>query len=265
MSAHALLAGFFAFAGMVAIVGMVGCHGGSDTNAGASAGADADASGQAATTDASSNEVPSGDATTAPSAAEPVPESEITLLYPGLNDDLLHIEKRSVVALGSPQDQAKLVLSELIKGPSPGLLRAIPDGVEVREVFLLEDGTAWADLSAGILGHADGTTRELLMLYSIVDTLALNISQIKRVGILVEGQPHQTLDGHIDVSKPIAPDKAYIAGTANVPKGGGDADASAGAGAGGDGAGANVDPGGSGDGTSGRDQDGTAGATGAPR
>jgi hypothetical protein len=155
--------------------------------------------------DASAQAAPSADAT----AEAPAP-AEISLLFPGLNDDLLHLERRAITPLASPADQAKLVLSELFKGPSPGLLRAIPDGAQVRELYLLADGTAWADITADILKVRGGATDELLAVYSIVDTLALNIPEIRRVGILVNGQTRRTLAGHLDLERPFDPEYRYL-------------------------------------------------------
>ena len=155
--------------------------------------------------DASAQAAPAPDAT-----PEAPATTEISLLFPGLNDDLLHLERRAITPLASPADQAKLVLSELFKGPSPGLLRAIPDGAQVRELYLLADGTAWADITADILKVQGGATEELLAVYSMVDTLALNIPEIRRVGILVNGQTRRTLAGHLDLERPFDPEYRYL-------------------------------------------------------
>jgi hypothetical protein len=43
-----------------------------------------------------------------------------------------------------------------------------------------------------------------------VDTIALNLPQIRRVGILVDGQPRETLAGHVAIGRPFAPDYRYV-------------------------------------------------------
>ena len=47
---------------------------------------------------------------------------------------------------------------------------------------------------------------ELLSVYSVVDTLAVNFPYLRQVRFLVEGQPVATLKGHVDLRQPLAPD-----------------------------------------------------------
>lgn len=136
-------------------------------------------------------------------------QSEIVLLFPSPDDDLLHAERRSVVPIESAEARVKLCLEELFRGPKPGLLAAVPRGVEVREVFILPNGTVYADLSSHLL-ETTGSTRELMAVYSIVDTIALNVRGATRVGILVDGAVHETLSGHVYTGKPLAPDYRYV-------------------------------------------------------
>jgi spore germination protein GerM len=148
-----------------------------------------------------------------PSATEDTPlaaPSEIVLLFPSPDDDLLHAERRTVVTIRSPEDRAIQVLEELFRGPSPGLLAAVPDGVRVRQVFLLPDGTAYIDLSTDVTRLGGGSRAELQTVYAIVDTLTLNVPEIARVGILVEGDPRETLAGHVHIGNPIEPDYGQV-------------------------------------------------------
>jgi hypothetical protein len=160
---------------------------------------------------------PSAESPEAPAEA-PAPESapvasEILLLYAGGGDDLLHAEKRSVVPITAAEDRAKQCLAELLRGPAEGLIATIPQGVRVREVYILGDGTAYADLTGELLtGTASlcGSQRELMIVYSIIDTLALNIAGLKRVGILIDGTPRETIAGHIFIGQPLAPDFHFV-------------------------------------------------------
>lgn len=147
-----------------------------------------------------------------PEAAAPQPgqeQSQIVLLFPSPDDDLLHAERRNVVPIDSAEDRAKQVLEELFRGPQPGLLASVPSGVEVREVFILPNGTIYADLSPDVLKTA-GSERELMAVYSIVDTIALNLRGVSRIGILVDGAVHETLSGHVYTGKPLSPDYRYV-------------------------------------------------------
>jgi len=147
-----------------------------------------------------------------PAAADAVTptENQIVLYFPGAGDEMLHGEKRTVLPLGSPEDRAKQCLEELIHGPQPPLLAALPDGVRVRQVYLLPDGTAFADLSGDMLAHRGGSLGELQTVYAVVDTLAANVREIRRVGILVDGKTRETLAGHVGIAEPLAADYQYV-------------------------------------------------------
>jgi germination protein M len=47
--------------------------------------------------------------------------------------------------------------------------------------------------------------------FSIVDTLTLNFPEIKRVQILIEDQAVDTLNGHLDLSRPLRQDLSFVA------------------------------------------------------
>jgi len=135
---------------------------------------------------------------------------EIVLFFPSSSDELLHGEKRTVLPIGAPEDRAKQCLEELIKGPNPPLLAAIPDGARLRQIYLLADGTAFVDFSGEMLAHRGGSLGELQTIYAIVDTLAANVGEIRRVGILVNGRPRETLAGHVDIEQPLPADYQYV-------------------------------------------------------
>jgi len=160
------------------------------------------------------DEAPEPSDTTTPPATEIAPvtptEREVVLFFPGPNDALLHAEPRSVLPIGTAEDRAKQCLEELIHGPSPPLLAAVPDGTRVRQVYVLADGTAFADFSGDILHHRGGSLGELQTIYAIVDTLAANVREIRRVGILVDGRVRDTLAGHVDLTHPLPPDYRYV-------------------------------------------------------
>jgi hypothetical protein len=58
-------------------------------------------------------------------------------------------------------------------------------------------------------GHPGGVQEELYTVFSIVDTLAFNFPQIKRVQILIEGGEISTLRGGVNTSMPLAPRYAF--------------------------------------------------------
>ncbi|WP_144440356.1 GerMN domain-containing protein [Limnochorda pilosa] len=57
--------------------------------------------------------------------------------------------------------------------------------------------------------HPGGSAGELLTVYGIVETLT-QLPGIQRVQLLVEGQRVESLKGHVDLTRPLAPDPGRI-------------------------------------------------------
>ena len=116
-------------------------------------------------------------------------------------------EKRKISQIPSLARQAVI---ELIKGPeNSDLYSTIPEGTQVNEVYIADD-IIYIDLSEEIFkNHPGGSSGELMTVYSIVNTLT-EISSIKGVQILVEGNEKKTLIGHVDISMPLLRDEDWI-------------------------------------------------------
>jgi spore germination protein GerM len=103
-------------------------------------------------------------------------------------------------------DRVKASLQELIAGPNASALRTLPAQVEIREVFIDDQGTAYVDFSEALSQtHPGGPWAEMLTLRSIMQTLVANVPEIKRVQILIEGREVETLAGHVDIRRPLDP------------------------------------------------------------
>lgn len=135
---------------------------------------------------------------------------DVPVLFPSPNDDFLHAVTRRILWTASVEDRARQVLSELLSGPDEGLLAAMPAGVRLREFYLLPDGTAFADFS-GEIRSVRGTAGERIGLQSVVLSLRMNFPEIRRVGILVDGEEVETLAGHVDLRYPLRPDPSLLA------------------------------------------------------
>ncbi|HEK86265.1 MAG: GerMN domain-containing protein [Candidatus Saccharicenans sp.] len=137
---------------------------------------------------------------------------KVTLFFLSEDDNLLHPEEREIQASSSVNDEAKELVEELIKGSKTGLLGPIPENTRVRQVFITSDGTAYVDLSRNLLGaNYYGSSGEMAVVYSIVNSLAYNFKSVKKVSLLVEGNERETLGGHIDLSQPFVPDYSLVA------------------------------------------------------
>jgi hypothetical protein len=79
---------------------------------------------------------------------------------------------------------------------------AIGKDSDVRQVFLMDDGTAIVDTNSAFAdSHPSGVLAEELTVASIVVTLNANDPKITRVKILVNGQERETLAGHADLKR----------------------------------------------------------------
>jgi hypothetical protein len=77
----------------------------------------------------------------------------------------------------------------------------LPEGAEVRSVYLVDPGLAVIDINAAFAdGHRSGVLSEELTVASMIQTLSANLPGILRVKILVEGKQRDTLAGHVDLS-----------------------------------------------------------------
>jgi spore germination protein GerM len=88
-----------------------------------------------------------------------------------------------------------------LAGPPDSVLApTFPADTRLLALFISEDGRAWVDLglSEGHLKNAD-TVSELLAIYSVVNSLTLNIPGVKQVKLLVNGSDVDTLGGHVSL------------------------------------------------------------------
>jgi hypothetical protein len=70
-----------------------------------------------------------------------------------------------------------------------------------------QNGVASVDFSGDLVaGHPGGSVSELFTLYGLADTLAENFPHIRQVRILIEGQPVESIKGHVDLRRPVAAD-----------------------------------------------------------
>jgi len=110
-------------------------------------------------------------------------------------------EDREIALVDSVQEQAKQVIRELLAGSRTGLGSPLPQGVQLRELFITPQGVAFVDLSQELISnHIGGSSAEELTVYSLSNTLIANFPAVKRVQFLVEGREVPTLAGHLDLT-----------------------------------------------------------------
>lgn len=146
---------------------------------------------------------------------EPIREAslEADLYFPG-DSGRLYAERREFPVAGRIEEQISILVGELLRGPEgAGLYPPLPAGVEVAGVHLLADGIAYIDLTApeepGAL--AWGSKREILAVYSLVDSVVLNFPSVEAVILLWNGQQKPTFAGHLDTTRPLVANRALLA------------------------------------------------------
>lgn len=136
----------------------------------------------------------------------------VDLYFADADGRRLALEARELTA-PSLEESIHQAVRELIAGPrKESLSPTIPESVEIRSVYF-RDGIAYVDLTPNLSDkHPGGSWAELLTVYSIINTVTENFSEVNRVQLLLGGREHDTLAGHIDISRPLPGRVQLLAG-----------------------------------------------------
>lgn len=161
---------------------------------------------------------PSAPAEEAASAAAPQRSINVKLFFQAADRPGLLIEERPVAFSTDLSRQITAVVEELIAGSKSGLLPTLAPEARVLEVFVTARGVAYVSLSKeAAQATGQGSEAELITVYSVVNSLAVNFPAIKRVQILLEDKPAPTLWGHVDLTRPLPPDMTLMASSTLTP------------------------------------------------
>jgi spore germination protein GerM len=131
---------------------------------------------------------------------------------------LLAGEPRNVALPESTAAAIPVVVRELLKGPAVATsLRLLPPDTVVRGAYLLPGGTVIIDLGGPTIsgGWGTGSHQELMAVYSLVQTVTANFAEARRVRVLINGSPAETLGGHISLSRSLGPMPSLVDGRSN--------------------------------------------------
>jgi spore germination protein GerM len=131
-------------------------------------------------------------------------DSLVTYLYFADKDNThLVAQERFLADHKEPAAYGRRIIQNLIKGPNGELMRTVPEDTGLRALYVTQDKTAFVDLTEKVRdNHPGGVQSENNTIYSIVNSLVLNIPQIDKVKILIGGSEANTLAGHIDLRFP---------------------------------------------------------------
>jgi spore germination protein GerM len=141
----------------------------------------------------------------------------VKLFFQAADRPGLVMEERTVPFSSDLGTQLKAVVGELVIGSKSGLVATLPPATKVLEVFVSARGIAYVDLSKEAAQGTSGSHDELLSVYSIVNSLTVNFPAVKRVQILLEDRPTDTLAGHVDLSHPLTADMTLLTAVPTAP------------------------------------------------
>jgi spore germination protein GerM len=147
-----------------------------------------------------------------PVVPEKLPEEEVVVFF--LNSSRYQLEevKRVVPETEHITGRIEQIIAELKEEPGKKNLQSLlPSDLELRSVFLEED-VVYLDFNEALIGAAEGSSGEMMFLYSIVNSLIANIPEdYKLVKFLVNGEMVKTIgpygeeSGHISIEYPLGP------------------------------------------------------------
>ena len=161
---------------------------------------------------------PSSSAPAASPSAEAQRTINVKLFFESNQAPGLALEERAVPFSSDLATQIRTLLEELAKGSTAGLGPTLAGTTRVLEVFVTARGVAYVDLSKEARDSVTGgSDEEQATVYSVVDSITASFPSISRVQILIENEPATTLAGHVDLSRPLAPDLTLLAASVLTP------------------------------------------------
>lgn len=134
------------------------------------------------------------------------------LYFPG-EGGRLYVEERELEVTAEPRDRARAIVLALLEGPrNRSLFRPFPEEVGLVELYVDPRGTVYVDLGAEgqEMPPASGSMEEMTRVYSVVDSVALNVPEAQRVVILWNGVQRESFAGHLDTSVPLEPEISIL-------------------------------------------------------
>jgi hypothetical protein len=104
------------------------------------------------------------------------------------------LEIRSDVA---DKEKADLILRELKKD------RVISPGVQLRDLAIGLDGVLYLNLSKNLTEAHPGAPPEIVMVYSLVNSFASSFKDVRKVQLLLDGEPAYTIGGVVYTYLPL--------------------------------------------------------------
>jgi spore germination protein GerM len=145
-------------------------------------------------------------------AAKKKDKQEVTLFFSDANERFLIPEKRFIPKENGPEEQAQEMVKALLAGSKTGLVNTFPEKAELQSVKMEGSDTLLVNFSESLAtNHPGGSTAEMATVYSLTNTLTVNMPAIKKVKILIGGKERESLKGHIGLKNPFTINRELIA------------------------------------------------------
>ena len=129
----------------------------------------------------------------------------VNLYYADQARFALLAEQRQLSRFENPVALGRTIIRELAAGPiDKQRIRTLPNGDILKTFFIDADKTAYVDLNPEMwTHHPGGVQADMLAIYSIVNSLVLNMAEIDAVKILSPGREPTPTTGHLDLRYPL--------------------------------------------------------------
>lgn len=144
-------------------------------------------------------------------APPPVTESRprtrtVTLYFAAADGSALAAEGREIADCPIDEECLRATVQALLDGPTGDLVPVLPARAQLRGVSV-SGSEVQVDFDRALIdNHPGGSWSELLTVYALANTVAVNFPYLRQVRILVEGAAVETLKGHVDLRQPVNPD-----------------------------------------------------------
>ena len=140
-------------------------------------------------------------------------QRDVTLYFASDDGENLVAETRQI-ACSDELSCVEAVVAALISGSTQGAGPVLPAQTKITGVEV-DNGTAVLDFSPEIAsGHPGGSQPELLTVYALADSLAVNFPHIRQAALRINGTEVETLKGHVDLRRPLLADFSLVRRTA---------------------------------------------------
>lgn len=140
------------------------------------------------------------------------PRIKATLFFASADGQRMVGVEREVPLAEGTVAQARALVEALLAGDAPAPLSStIPEGTSLRGIFVSSRNEVFIDLDATVrTKHPGGSMQELLTVYTLVNTIVVNLPSVSEVQILINGQEADTLAGHVDLRRPLRKNEGLI-------------------------------------------------------